>query len=61
MQFYQIWRQVEKKASQLQIKPDRVGEEMHSRLRDDILLYVSVEAFGESNRNALTEVPLLVY
>lgn len=50
----------EKKSLQLQIKPDREGEETHSRLRDDILFYVSTEAFGESNRNALTEVPLLL-
>ena len=61
MLLYQIWHQVKKKKSlQLQIKTDRVGEETHSRLRDDISLYVSAEAFGESNRNALTEVPLLL-
>lgn len=49
-----------KKSLQLQIKPDRAGEEIHSRPWDDILLYVSTEAFGESNRNASTEVPLLL-
>lgn len=59
MLLYQIWHQVEK-SLQLQIKPDRAGEEIHSRLRDDILLYVRAEAFGQSNRNALTEVPLLL-
>lgn len=48
------------KSLQLQIKPDRAEEEIHSRFQDDISLYVSAEAFGESNRNALTEVPLLL-
>lgn len=63
VQLYQIWLLVEenkkkKNSLQLQIKPDRAREEIHSRLRDDILLYISAGAFGESNRNALTEVPL---